>query len=135
MRVTAFARGTRDAAELVARYTVSNLTDRPQSLQLVLAVRPFQVNPPTQFLNLAGGVSPIRSLDWDGTRSRSTAQAKVVPLAAPDRFAASALRCRQLSRQAARSRRRRRQSRHGRTGFASAALVYDWSWRRGKAAR
>ena len=90
MHVTAFARGTRDTAELVARYTVSNLTDRPQSLQLVLAARPFQVNPPTQFLNLTGGVSAIKSLDWDGTKLSINGQPKVVPLAAPDRFSASA---------------------------------------------
>ena len=89
MRVTAFARGTRDAAELVARYTVSNLTDRPQSLQLVLAARPFQVNAPTQFLNRVGGVSAIKSLDWDGTKLSINGQPKIVPLAAPDRFAAS----------------------------------------------
>jgi hypothetical protein len=89
MRVTAFAQGMRDTAELAARYTVSNLTDRPQSLRLVLAARPFQVNPPTQFLNITGGVSLIRSLDWDGTKLSVNGQAKVVPLAAPDRFSAS----------------------------------------------
>ncbi|MCZ7595034.1 MAG: discoidin domain-containing protein [Hyphomicrobium sp.] len=102
LRVTAFARGSRDTAELVARYTVSNETDRPQTLQLALAARPFQVNPPTQFLNLAGGVSAIRSLDWDGAKLSVNGQAKVVPLAAPDRFAASAFGSRQLSREAAR---------------------------------
>ena len=68
MRRHGLRAGTREAAELVARYTVSNLTDRPQSLQLVLAARPFQVNPPTQFLNITGGVSAISSLDWDGTK-------------------------------------------------------------------
>ena len=33
-------------------------------LDLVLAIRPFQVNPPQQFLNITGGVSPIRTLAW-----------------------------------------------------------------------
>jgi hypothetical protein len=89
MRVTAFARGTRDSAELVSSYTVTNTTDQPQSLQLVLAARPFQVNPPTQFLNITGGVSAIMSLDWDGTKLSVNGQTKVVPLAAPDRFSAS----------------------------------------------
>jgi hypothetical protein len=89
MRVTAFAHGTRDTAELMARYTVSNLTDRPQSLRLVLAARPFQVNPPTQFLNITGGVSEIRSLDWDGTKLSVNGQPKVMPLDAPDRFSAA----------------------------------------------
>lgn len=90
LRLTAFARGSRNSAQLVARYTVSNETDRPQTLQLALAVRPFQVNPPTQFLNLAGGVSAIKSLDWDGAKLSVNGQAKAMPLAAPDRFAGSA---------------------------------------------
>ena len=35
----------------------------PPLITLVLAVRPFQVNPPSQFLNTPGGVSPIRALE------------------------------------------------------------------------
>ena len=88
--MTAFARGARDHAELVSSYSVSNLTDKPQSLQLVLAVRPFQVNPPSQFLGIPGGFSAIRSLDWDGTRLSVNDRAKVIPLRPPDRFTASA---------------------------------------------
>jgi hypothetical protein len=34
--------------------------------KLVLAIRPFQVNPSTQFLNTTGGVSPIRSVKLSG---------------------------------------------------------------------
>jgi len=66
LRVTAFASGTRDQSRLVARYEVSNLTDAPLRLELVLAVRPSQVNPPAQFLNAPGGVSPIRDIEWNG---------------------------------------------------------------------
>ena len=33
---------------------------------LALAVRPFQVNPATQFLNAPGGVAPIRTVAFDG---------------------------------------------------------------------
>ena len=36
---------------LSATYELRNLTDRPLALELVLAIRPSQVNPPTQFLN------------------------------------------------------------------------------------
>src|SRR5690606_36902064 len=64
--VTAFAIGSSEAAQLVASYDVQNLSDQPQTIMLVLAVRPFQVNPPSQFLNTPGGVSPIRELVWDG---------------------------------------------------------------------
>ena len=51
---------------------VLNSTDRPLTLTLVLAVRPFQVNPPTQFLNAPGGVSTIETIAWDGDADRRT---------------------------------------------------------------
>ena len=125
LRVTAFARGTRTAGEVLARYEVRNLTDRPQSLQFVLAARPFQVNPPTQFLNLTGGVSAIRSIDWNGTKLSINGQAKVVPLVAPDRISASAFKSGsypdKLLAQTGVSASRVTDD----TGFASAALIYQ----------
>ncbi len=125
MRVTAFARGTRDDAELVARYTVTNLTGQPQSLKLALAVRPFQVNPPTQFLNTTGGVSAIRSLDWDGNRLWVNGQAKVVPLTVPERFAASAFESGSYPEKLLGSGEPAAGRIEDATGFASGALIYQ----------
>ncbi|MEJ1095186.1 MULTISPECIES: discoidin domain-containing protein [unclassified Pseudoxanthomonas] len=62
LRVTAFAQGTRDESQLVARYQLVNTTSSPQDYVLALAVRPMQVNPPSQFLNTVGGVSRIDEL-------------------------------------------------------------------------
>ncbi|MFZ5616444.1 MAG: discoidin domain-containing protein [Pseudomonadota bacterium] len=50
----------------VTRYRVVNTSDKARRFTLVLAVRPFQVNPPTQFLNIAGGASPISHIQWSG---------------------------------------------------------------------
>jgi hypothetical protein len=83
--VTALATGDASAAQLAARYTLRNLTDRPRALRLVLAVRPFQVNPPTQWLNLAGGVRRIERIAWDGARVGLDGAAAVHPLPRPDR--------------------------------------------------
>lgn len=52
---------------LMARYTLRNTGDTPRTLRLVLAIRPFQVNPPAQFLSQRGGVSLISALAWDGS--------------------------------------------------------------------
>ena len=49
--------------------TSTNLTDQPLSITLALAVRPFQVNPPAQFLNTIGGASPIHDLAWGERRA------------------------------------------------------------------
>jgi hypothetical protein len=62
LRVTAFATGR----ALIARYLVQNAGNVPRSATLYLALRPFQVNPPAQFLNTPGGVAPIRSIRRDG---------------------------------------------------------------------
>jgi hypothetical protein len=78
---------------LLARYRLTNTGSAPRSLTLALAVRPFQVNPPAQFLSQQGGVSPIAAIGWDGARLAVTAPPalpgdpaitrQVVPLVAP----------------------------------------------------
>jgi hypothetical protein len=83
LRVSAFATGTAARSRLVAAYELRNLTGRPLRLTLALAVRPFQVNPPTQALNTVGGVSPIRDLTWDGAALSVNGMRRVFPLAAP----------------------------------------------------
>jgi hypothetical protein len=62
LSITAFAEGNRDNTRLLARYVLRNDGNKARTLTLALAIRPFQVNPPVQFLNTPGGVSPIHSL-------------------------------------------------------------------------
>lgn len=52
---------TRDS-RLLVRYRVRS----GQKVTLALAIRPFQVDPSTQFLNTTGGVSPIHEIALDG---------------------------------------------------------------------
>jgi hypothetical protein len=85
LRVSAFASGSRGDSRLVARYEVRNLTGQPLPVHLVLAMRPFQVNPPAQFLNMVGGASAIRHIEWDGTTLSVNSDRKVFPLRVPDR--------------------------------------------------
>jgi hypothetical protein len=66
MDIEATADGPRDAPQLLARYVLRNTGSAPQTYTLLLAVRPWQVNPPQQFLATQGGASAIRHLAWDG---------------------------------------------------------------------
>ena len=59
LEVQAAADGPRDAPELLARYRLRNAGDRARTFTLMLAVRPWQVNPPQQFLATPGGAAPI----------------------------------------------------------------------------
>ncbi len=47
---------------LMIRYALDNLSDQPKDLELYLLIRPFQVNPYYQFLNLAGGAGKITTI-------------------------------------------------------------------------
>ena len=83
LETTALAAGLPDASALLARYRVSSRASVPKKVRLVLAIRPFQVNPPWQFLGTPGGVSEIRSLAFDGGRAVVNGGHVVVPLVAP----------------------------------------------------
>ena len=58
----------------------------------MLAVRPLQVNPPTQTLNLAGGVHSITQIAWRDGAMALDEQPAVQPLTPPDRVVAWPLR-------------------------------------------
>ena len=64
MRIEAAADGPREAPQLLLRYTVHNVYWKRQRFTLALALRPWQVNPPQQFLNTPGGFAPVRQLAW-----------------------------------------------------------------------
>jgi hypothetical protein len=86
--IAAFAAGNRRASCLHTEYTVENRSDHSRVVTLVLAVRPFQVNPPAQFLNTPGGVSPIHSLAWANGAVDVDGRPRIFPLRTPDRFVA-----------------------------------------------
>lgn len=89
LEITALGAGDRSGAELAARYVLRNQSAVPLVAQLALAVRPFQVNPPAQFLNIAGGTAPLGVLAWaaeDGTLLVDGKPA-LHPLDPPDRVA------------------------------------------------
>lgn len=52
-----------DPRVLGIRYEVANTAAAGTQVELVVAARPFQVNPPWQRLKFEGGVSPIRSVE------------------------------------------------------------------------
>jgi hypothetical protein len=88
LTISAFADGLRERSGLVARYEVENLTSSRLEFTFALAARPFQVNPPAQFLNMVGGVSPIHDITWDGAALLVDGQHSVEPFPTPDRVGA-----------------------------------------------
>ena len=95
LAITAFAEGTPEQAQLYGQYVLTNTSNRPRTLTLALMARPFQVNGPSQFLAIPGGVGPIEQIDWNGATLVLNDAIRISSLAAPDgvvasRFAAGA---------------------------------------------
>jgi len=81
--IAAFGAGNVDDAYGVVRYTVRNLGKRPRRLTLALAWRPFQANPPTQFLAHPGGASAIDTVRWDGGALWVNGALRLKPMQSP----------------------------------------------------
>lgn len=60
--ITAFADGQTGNSTVVGRYTLTNTGSNSADGFLIVAIRPFQVLPPSQDLNITGGVSVIDSI-------------------------------------------------------------------------
>jgi hypothetical protein len=123
LAITAFAAGAPGSSTLVARYVATNDAAATRDVRLVVAIRPFQVTPAWQSLNLRPALAPITSLVRDGARVRVNGERTVVAVSAPDRIetppegadpgAFLDARCRDLGRA------------EDPLGFAEAAFVFD----------
>ena len=126
LRVEASADGTRERSGLLGQYEIVNGTGEPLELTLALAVRPFQVNPPAQFLNTVGGTSPIHDIAWDGAALLVDGTSSVSAFPVPDRVGAFSFGAGPVPRILAREW-REAHSVHDWNGFATAILAYRLS--------
>ena len=88
LEITAFAAGEAGRSALVVRYRLHNPGGETLPARLVLAIRPFQVNPPTQFLGTPGGAATVRRIAWEDGRVRLDGGRTVVPLTPSAAFGA-----------------------------------------------
>jgi hypothetical protein len=124
--IEAFAAGTREAARMIARYTLRNAGTQPRTLTLALAAQPFQVNPPVQFLTTPGGVSPIHKLSITPDQLHVDGRARVFALDAPQRQFASAFDAGLAASHLARGSTPATRQVEDATGLASGAWVYEF---------
>ncbi len=88
LNISAFAGGASDSSVLYARYRITNTSKRAKRVTLYLAIRPFQVNPPWQFLNLPGGVARVDTISIQGSSAHVSGNKFVRSLASPSGFGA-----------------------------------------------
>ena len=125
LEIAAFGDGTPDAAQVLASYRVRNRGPQTRRVTLALAWRPFQANPPTQFLAHAGGASEVRELAWDGRSLQVNGAPRLLPLVQPDAVRLEPLAAGPVNDWLTQARARAvRQRLIDPAGFASAALSY-----------
>src|SRR5439155_10845683 len=78
LNITAYAAGKREESTLYVDYTVQS--DKAITATLFLAMRPFQVNPPWQFLGVTGGASSIRDIRYENHVVQIDDRSPVIPL-------------------------------------------------------
>lgn len=126
LTVRAFAAGVEGSSLLIVTYTLETTGGRPQKGKLFVALRPFQVNPPWQWLNHVGGATRIDSIRND--HGVLHVQNKVViPVSNPTAFGATAFDGGEIIEYLQRGTLPQAQSVTDERGFASAALAYEFS--------
>ena len=85
LSVTAAADGAAGRSALTLLYTATNASHAPVEGALLLALRPFQVNPPYQWLNTPGGAAPVERIELDAAKREVRIDGRVAALGAtPD---------------------------------------------------
>jgi hypothetical protein len=123
LRLTAFTAGSPERSSVVGRYEVTNAGGRSRKVRLFLALRPFQVNPAWQSLNLVGGVAPLTCIEGSGDTVRLNDVWTVFSVSRPDAFGAA--QSEEGLRELLAGRVPRCQRVDDPVGFAEGALAYD----------
>ncbi len=89
LTVTAVAAGPPGADTLHVRYRVETCRDGAKDAVLFLAIRPFQVLPPWQTLNLVGGVTPIHEIAFDARTVLVNGTHRIISATPADRHGAA----------------------------------------------
>lgn len=87
--ITAFAYGEPNNSNLLVRYRITNPSNKKQSGNLLIGIRPYQVNPKWQFLNNEGGIAKIKTINFDDNIITINNDKKIYPLVLSNDFGAT----------------------------------------------
>lgn len=128
LQVEPVAAGNSGNSLLGVRYTLECRRPGLSMPRLFIAIRPFQVNPPWQFLNIEGGVARVDSIRYHEGCVVVDAK-RLIPMTQPSGFGATVFASGDIVEYLARGILPGRQDIRDEQGWASAALAYDLSMR------
>lgn len=135
LTITACAAGEPGRSVLIATYEIENRRTQRASGKLLLALRPFQVLPPWQALNLTGGTTRIDSIRFAGDLVIVNSDKRLFPVQLPDAFGATTFDQGDISEYLQHGRIPGRQRVADQNGFASAALQFAFDLAPGQTRR
>ncbi len=125
MEVKAFASGEANKSSvLYLAYTLKNVSKSDLAGNFYLALRPFQVNPHYQWLNITGGAANVNSIKVDKNKLVVNNNKTVVSISKPVEIGASSFDDGEVINFISRNQIPKRTSVEDKTGFASAAIKY-----------
>lgn len=124
LQISSFVQGSTEQAQLVTRYRIQNPDKMTHEYKLALAVRPFQVNPPSQFLNTVGGVSRIEQVAVQGRQVQVNGKPRVFLLSEPDAVFATSFEGKLAVTHLADTQLPQQREARDEEGLASAAMIY-----------
>ena len=133
LEITALADGPPGRSILLIRYRLTNTGANPQKGLLAVAIRPFQVLPPWQNLNITGGTSTIESTAATSDNILVNGQRVITPVTRPSGFGASSFAQGDIVEYLAGGAVPARQSVNDPTESASAAMAYNFALGPGQA--
>lgn len=68
LKTTTYVFGNSETSQTYGEYQITNTTNKSLILDLMLNLRPYQVNGPLQFLSTNGGYTPINEIAFDGDK-------------------------------------------------------------------
>jgi hypothetical protein len=128
LHIEVIADGEPGASSMYASYTLKNTSGKEIDANLFLLLRPFQVNPPWQFLNINGGFAPVNSIKYaDDSAVTVNGSKKIIPFTKPDGFGATSFERADIVDYIERGVLPEDFSVTSESGFASGALQYTFS--------
>jgi hypothetical protein len=134
LSITPFVAGDPGKSTLYIRYSITNRTAFTVQGLLNLAIRPLQVYPPAQQLNLTGGFSPIRSIARTERGVKVNGEREIMLLTEPLAFGATTLASGDISEWRIRRQSPPDTAATDPTGFASGMLGFPIDLERGETA-
>ncbi|WP_337872845.1 discoidin domain-containing protein [Ignavibacterium sp.] len=127
LQIKTFASGKANHnSVLYCKYQLTNKDRQPQSGKLFLLIRPFQVNPYYQWLNLKGGVSKISSINISDSEIKVDSDKYIFPITKFSDAGAMKFESGNIVSMISESKIPKSKSISDENNLASAVLVYDY---------